>query len=394
MSRPLRVAVVAACPYPWPRGTPIRIHQMALALAARGHDVHVVSYHLGEALDASAGLTVHRIDDVSAYRRTAPGPTPRKLLQLDPMLAALLGSLHREVAFDAVHAHHYEGVLVAARAGGSTPIVYDAHTTLAGELPQYRLGIPKGIARRIGRALDRRLPRLAQHTIAVSDGVRDALVSLGAVPAHRIDVVPNGIEWELFDDLPQQRSGDRFVVFAGNLAPYQRVDLLLRAFAELRRSRADVRLLVLTESAFAPHEALARALGVRDSIDVRDAPFREQPALLARASVAVNPRVECDGLPQKLLNYMAAGVPVVSFEGSAVHLEHGRTGLRVPNGDTRSMAAAIGQLLDQEELATRLGSAAREQVRRDFSWSAVAERVEGVYRKLLPTSSSIGLPTK
>ena len=95
MTDPLRIAMIAACPFPWPRGTPIRIHRIAEAVARRGHAVHVVTYHLGEDL-ADPPFVVHRIRDVPAYRRTDPGPTVRKLFQLDPMLAGLLRRLHRE----------------------------------------------------------------------------------------------------------------------------------------------------------------------------------------------------------------------------------------------------------------------------------------------------------
>ncbi|MEO6057457.1 MAG: glycosyltransferase family 4 protein, partial [Gemmatimonadales bacterium] len=117
-----------------------------------------------------------------------------------------------------------------------------------------------------------------------------------------------------------------------------------------------------------------------DAIDLRKAPFVEQPALLAAAAVAVSPRVRCDGIPQKLLNYMAAGLPIVAFDGSAGPLRHEATGLRVPGGDPVALAGAIERLLDDGALARALGDAAREEVRREFTWANVAARVEQVYR--------------
>ena len=141
--------------------------------------------------------------------------------------------------------------------------------------------------------------------------------------------------------------------------------------------------MIVTDSSFAPFEALARRLGVRTAVDLRRAAFPEQPALLAAATVAVNPRVQCDGIPQKLLNYMAAGLPIASFEGSAGPLRHEVTGLRVPDGDTAAMADAMERLLADRALAGTLGDAAREQARREFSWDRVAERVEQVYREAI-----------
>ena len=374
--------MVAACPFPWPRGTPIRIHRLAEAVAHRGHDVHVATYHLGEDV-GNAPFHVHRIRDVPAYRRTDPGPTIRKLFQLDPRLAGLLRRLHDELHFDLVHAHHYEGLLIASHAVRGTPIVYDAHTLLSGELPTYRLGLPRRLVRAVAPQLDRHVPRRAHRTIAVSEAIRDSLVGLGASAPECLHVIPNGVEWQRSPAEHGIAGDGRTVIFTGNLAPYQGVDLLLEAFATLHARRTDVRLMVVTDSSFAPFETLARRLGVREAIELRRAAYPEQAALLAAATVAVNPRVRCDGIPQKLLNYMAAGLPIATFEGSAGPVRHEVSGLCVPDGDTGSMASAMERLLADRELAARLGQAAREQARRDFSWAQVAARVEAVYREAI-----------
>ncbi|MEA2724919.1 MAG: hypothetical protein QOH59_2690 [Gemmatimonadales bacterium] len=382
MTKPLRIAVIAACPFPWPRGTPIRIHRIAEAVARRGHAVHVVTYHLGQEL-ADPPFEVHRIRDVPLYRRTSPGPTVRKLFLLDPMLVGLLRRLHREIGFDLVHAHHYEGLLVASQALRGIPIVYDAHTLLASELPTYRLALPRRLVRAVAPLLDRYLPRRADRIIAVSETIRHALTTHGAATPERIHVIPNGVEWEHFPAEWGITADAPTVVFAGNLAPYQGVDLMLQAFALLHARRADARLMIVTDAPFSPYEALARRLGVRGAVDLRRATFPEQPAILAAATVAVNPRVQCDGIPQKLLNYMAAGLPVASFESSAGPLRHEVTGLTVPDGDTAAMAAALERLLTDRVLARTLGDAARDQARREFSWEQVAARVEDVYREAI-----------
>jgi len=371
--------MIAACPFPWPRGTPIRIHRIAEAVARRGHAVHVVTYHLGEDL-ADPPFAVHRIRDVAAYRRTDPGPTLRKLLHLDPMLAGLLRRLHQEIRFDLVHAHHYEGLLVASHALRATPIVYDAHTLLASELPTYPLGLPRRCIRAVAPWLDRHLPRRADRIIAVSEAIRKALTTRGASAPERVHVIPSGVEWQRFPADPGTTPDGRTVIFTGNLAPYQGVNLMLEAFALLHSRRADVRLMIVTDSSFTPFEPLAQQLGVQAAVDLRRATFAQQPALLAAATVAVNPRIRCDGIPQKLLNYMAAGMPIATFEGSAAPVRHEVTGLCVPDGDTAAMADAMDRLLTDRGLARTLGDAAREQARREFSWEQVAARVEQVYR--------------
>jgi len=157
----LTVAMVAACPVPLARGTPVRIRHVAESLANLGHDVHVITYHLGSG-ELSQDVKVHRTPRVPTYRRLSPGPSYQKLLVMDPLLTAKVARLLRTMPFDVIHAHHYEGLMVAklARMGRRIPLIYDAHTLLASELPSYGLGLPRAVKEGIGRSLDRRLPRM------------------------------------------------------------------------------------------------------------------------------------------------------------------------------------------------------------------------------------------
>jgi glycosyltransferase involved in cell wall biosynthesis len=383
----MKIAMVAACPFPLPRGTPVRILRLAEALAARGHEVHVATYHLGSG-PVDQRVRVHRIRDIRSYRRLAPGPTYRKLFRVDPPLARLLRRLLSEQPFDVIHAHHYEGLIVgaAARFRRPVPLVYDAHTLLMSELPYYPLGLPAPLKRALGRRMDTWIPRLADHTVCVSDTIHDKLVGGVGMNPDRVSVITNGVEAEHFDPArwpqPAPRAG-RTLIFTGNLAEYQGIDLLLQAFRDVVPQVPAVRLCIATESSFAPYETLARELGIRDRIDVVAAPpFDDLPRLLVEADVAVNPRVDCDGVPVKLLNYMAAGLPVVSCDTSAPGVVHGDTGWLTAIGNAQAFAAGIVTLLNDPQRARQIGNAAREYVVRHRSWSTAAERCEELYRNL------------
>ena len=174
------------------------------------------------------------------------------------------------------------------------------------------------------------------------------------------------------------------IIYTGTLAPYQDVGLLLEAFAIAFRQRPDLRLSLCASSGFEPWESRARALRVRGAIDVLPDTFAELPRRLAAARIAVMPRTCCPGIPQKLLNYMAAGKAIVASAGSAKILEDGVTGLIIPNGKVQDFADALLRLAADAPLAAALGKRAREQVVERCSWDRAAEQLECIYGQLTP----------
>jgi glycosyltransferase involved in cell wall biosynthesis len=390
-SERFRIAMVAACPMPARRGTPLRIERLAEALTARGHHVELVTYHVADG-PQPLGVPAHRIFRHPVYWRMPVGPSLRKLALYDPALAWKLSRVLTARRFDVIHAHHVEGLLVAlpVRLQHRTPLVYDAHTMLSAELPSYAAGPGRSLFGALGGWLDGVLPRRADHVVAVTPDIRDRLIGVHGLEPERVSVVTNGVETESFRVQTPPPRGDGLVrlIYTGTLAQYQSIDLLLEAFARARQVRRDLRLCIAASSSFEPYEAAARRLGVREAIEVWGDGFAELPLQLAAAAIAVLPRVSCPGIPQKLLNYMAAGKPIVASAGSAKMLEHERTGLVVANGDARAFADAVLRLAGDPQLAEKLGNTARETVAREFSWDRAAERMEPVYQRLATRARS------
>lgn len=382
--------MVAACPFPCSRGTPTRILRLAEALGRRGHEVHVVTYHLGDAVDGP--FRIHRIPEARRYRRTEAGPTARKLLQLDPMLARTLHGVLTRHRVDLLHAHHYEGLLTASwvRRRHRLPVLYDAHTLLASELPSYLPSALHAPVRAIGARLDRWLPPLADETVTVSREIRDALLATTSLRAEQVTVVPSGVEAGWFGaaaEIPANTTGSRrTLIFTGNLATYQGIDLLLRSFRRVLDRRSDVRLQIVTRGAFEPYEPLARSLGIRDAIDVIPDHGDSAIEYLAAADVALNPRVHSAGTPQKLLNYMAAGKPIVSFAGSGAILEHGHSGWLVPGDDDVLFADATLRCLEDDRLSRALGAEA-QRLATEYTWDGSAALLEAIYGRLAGSCS-------
>jgi glycosyltransferase involved in cell wall biosynthesis len=172
-------------------------------------------------------------------------------------------------------------------------------------------------------------------------------------------------------------------MFAGNTAPYQGIELMLKAFALVLQQVPSARLRILTNESFDEYQSLVDSLGIADKLSLLNAELDELPGALARADVLLNPRTRCPGFPQKLLNYMAAGRPIVSFASSAKIVIHRVNGLVVENEDIKAFADAMLELVSNRELGQALSESALELIQSCYSWSSTAEQTLNVYRDTL-----------
>lgn len=398
---PLRILMLAACPFPWPRGTPIRIQRLAEALTQKGHKVDVVTYHLGQSAD-SLPFQVHRIAKVAYYRRVSAGPSLTKLFLLDPMLLRLSLKVAKNADCNIIHAHHIEGVMTALAArtfGLKLPIVYDAHTLAGSELQDYTLMIGAGLKRLLGNFLDHNLARRADSVIAVTDSIKTAFVANATQSAERIYVISNGIEDDFIrradqarhelaqtvteEEVERKKRDAPVFIFAGNAAAYQGIELMLKAFTLVLQRFPAARLRILSNESFAKYQTLLDEMGIADNVSISNVTLDELPALLVQADVLLNPRSRCAGIPQKLLNYIAAGRPTVSFAGSSKIITDRVDGLVVENDDVQAFADAMLELVENHDLARSLSDAALNLLLVRHHWHSVATQTEVVYRDTL-----------
>jgi glycosyltransferase involved in cell wall biosynthesis len=236
--------------------------------------------------------------------------------------------------------------------------------------------------RRLGRVLN----RLTTTTIANCRAARDALLEAERPSPESVIVLENGVDLERFlavRPLLTTAPASACVGAVANLRHVKGLDVLVRAVAKLSATHPGLRMQVAGEGeARGDLEREAAALRISECVLLPGA-ISNIPEFLGRLDVAVlSSRAE--GMSNAVLEYMAAGRPIVATAVGATPelIEDGVHGLLVPPGDDTALAAAIGRLLEDRELACRLGDAARRRAVERYSRAAMVRRFEEFYRKL------------
>jgi glycosyltransferase involved in cell wall biosynthesis len=292
---------------------------------------------------------------------------------------------------DVIHAHKFGSNVWAALLGHAlgVPVVIAHEHTWSFE------------GQRARRFLDRHVvARFSDAVIAVSEADRERMVAHVGMAADRVVLIHNGIAGRDGGDGGAVRrelglSGHAPVLLqTATLRPQKAVEVMIAATALLRRTHPDVRLLVAGEGDTAALREVAAAHGAADAVALLG-PRGDVPDLLAAATVGVLSS-DFEGMPLAVLEYMAAGLPVVATGVGGVPeiVRDGETGFLVAPRNPAALAERIGRLLDDRALAREMGERGRRRQQEAFSREAMVDAVAGLYLRLLGANGvSVSAPT-
>ena len=229
------------------------------------------------------------------------------------------------------------------------------------------------------------------RAVAIGNNIRDGPGS-SVIPNFVLDsavVRPNADPAEeVVSGAPPALPEADFLLFVGELSARKGVPALLRAYESLGTHRP--RLILVGRRR--PDTPTQLPTGAEVHLDW---PHERVLAAFRRCLFAVLPSVVPDACPTTVLEAMAAGRPVIttSIGGIVDLIVDGQSGLLVPPGNDRELAAAMGRVLADGGLRTRLGAGALDRVRA-FTASAVAERLEAVYAQVAPRSPATQQPRR
>jgi len=244
------------------------------------------------------------------------------------------------------------------------------------------------------------LLRMPTALLANSHTARHNAVRLG-VDEIKIHVVPNVIDPAPFHravTLPEDaRNSDQLVVIlVARLVRAKRVDRFLEALVLARRSVPELRGVVV---GVGPErgslEALAHALGLAGDAVVFHGASDDLPRLMARAHMLASTS-DHEGVPNAILEAMAAGLPVVTTPAgdAGIIVQDGVTGYVVPFDAVHAFAERMVRLARSPDLRRRLGKVAYEHVNERYSCAGLAARLVSVYGAIAQRSGRVRLVGK
>lgn len=365
--------------YPTHGGSGVIASELALGLAKRGHEIHIVSYATPFRLGSfHQNVFIHEVD-VSTYPLFKHPPYALTL-------ATKLVDVALEYGLDFIHAHyavpHATSAYLAKKVLASKQIktvttLHGTDITLVG--------------------MDKSFYRIIKFNIEESDGVtavsrylQERTLKEFAI-RREIRIIHNFVDTRRYkpaspDSCNREHfapRGEKILMHASNFRPVKRVTDTVRVFDQVRQNMPAKLLLIGEGSARPAVQQLVHELDLtRDVFFLGEQDYMEN--LVGCADLFLLPS-EQESFGLAALEALACGVPVIgtSIGGLPEVVSDGETGFLLEVGDVEGMSRKAVELLGDPELHAAFGRRARERAVHCFDTELIVPRYESFYRELL-----------
>jgi glycosyltransferase involved in cell wall biosynthesis len=319
----MKILTIAATPFFSNRGCHIRIYNEAKYLKKLGNEVNIVSYDKGNNIE---GLKVKRVSETFFYNKLTPGFTWIKLW-IDLKLLFLTIKEIKNFKPDIIHAHLYEGLVIGYLAKKfsfkNIPLAVDIQGDLKKEFESYNK--KNNFAKYIFVKLSRFVINWADWVIISSE---NSLESLNKIykKRSRISIVKDGIDLDIFNNTSQPnkkiaeeiqkikkwKGKNKILIYAGGIENSKGAGILIKEFKKVLN---NWKLLIFGEGKdkngyikFVKKNNLENKIYFIENSTYFDLPF-----YLKIADVGIDAKKNTTEGSGKIINYMAAGLPIICF---------------------------------------------------------------------------------
>jgi glycosyltransferase involved in cell wall biosynthesis len=357
-------------------GSATACQQIARTFAKRGHRVVVLTTGIG----SLHGTVVE--DGVTIVRIRALRKSPHQSGVIEMVSYVLLASWH---VVRLARAHQIDSTLAFFSVPGGIVARWVNLWTRIPYVISLRGGDVPGTEPhlkffyRVLQPLRRDIFKHARAVCAPSQGLKALSEKTDPFP---VQVVPNGIDTDLFRPEPQRRLKAPTLLSVGRLHAQKNVGYLLNLVAALK-SKTEVRALIIGDGPERPGlEAIAASLGITDSVQFSGWLPRDEVRQAYQSATFLVHSSSYEGMSNVILEALASGLPVVASQipGNTELIQDGANGFLFDSGeDPAELADHISLLFQDPANWDRLSIAARVTIEKQFSWNHVAD----LYEKLL-----------
>lgn len=387
----MKILLISPQPFFEPRGTPISVYQRLEALSTLGHEIDVVTYHVGADV-VFPNVKIHRVPKIGFIQHVRVGPSRAKIL-LDVLVFLKTFGLLLTKRYDVIHSNEeaaFFGMFLAWLF--RTRHLYDMHSLLSRQLTNFNFG-NKPIFIKTFEYLEKKVLKtcdavitvgvdLLQYVKSLDPNIKVSLIENIALRAYETPIPPEKVE-QLKRKL--NLNGKVPIVYTGTYERYQGLDMALDCIRLVAKKYPNVFFIFVGAKNQQAREwtEKAREMGLEDYTLFLDVVSPEESMIfLAYAHLLISPRVDGTTTPLKIYSYLYSGKPIVATNNAAHTQVLNEENAVLVEPSSEGFAEGILKVLDDPDLAKRLGDNAYHYAKEKFNFRNYLVKVNEVYQYL------------
>lgn len=382
----MKILMVAPQPFFEPRGTPISVRQRVTGLSKLGHQVDLVTYHIGEDIELPK-FNIFRTPKILGIHTLKVGPSWQKI-PLDILLFFKSFKMLLSGKYEVIHTHEEAGFFTVFLAWlFKVPHLYDMHSSLPNQLVNFKFGDNRFMIG-IFEFLERRVINTCNAMITIGPDLEDYVRRINpAVPMQMIENLPLNIEQD-DGEVPAHirekfaSKNGLYLLYTGTFERYQGVELLIESFGKVVKKHPGSMLILVggkPDQIQECQELVSRQNLDQSVIFTGIVPLEDANDYIRMADILVSPRIEGTSVPLKIYTYLHAGKPILVTNIPAHSLVLSQENACLVDPTAEAMADGLNRLIEDNEFRTKLGLSSKKLAEDKYSQSQYLAKLEAIY---------------
>lgn len=368
----MKICVITSANFPPEEGIGNYIYNMSKELIRKGNQVTIITR------GSSSKINQEDFEGIRLYRVPLFPLYPIHVQIHGIFVKKLFSSIQSD--FDVIHFH----TPLPSPLKTNLPTMTTVHTPMKTDTAKVELVNPFSVAvklqGKISCLIESKLFKISDKITSVASSVSQELSEYGLNP-DEVEVIGNGVDEKLFCPI-QNKASEKYILYTGRLSYRKGLFDFIECGVNICSRYPDINFKLTGKGPlFEKLQKIVQESGYEDRFEflghVEKSKLIE---LYQNATIFVLPS-HYEGLPTTLLEAMSCGLPVVAtaVSGNLDVIESGKNGILVPIKSPDKMAEAVSSLLNDENLRTELGIAARKTIEEKFTWDAISDKILRCY---------------